>query len=175
MSFVAHPSLELLEDLRRVHHSKCFACASDVFRLEFTVIPDGGLEAIRAFGDGCCSYDGLVHGGLLSLCIDEAMTCNLMAHGVVGVTGRLNLRYLHPVRPDVPTVIRTRLCSANPPLFEMEASILQHEAVLVRANAKFMSRSGGERRPASGSSGLTAPLSCAAVETSLTSRTNPFS
>ena len=164
MNFVVHPSLELLEKLRRLHHSKCFACASDVFRLEFTVIPDGGLEAIRAFGDGCCSYDGLVHGGLLSLCIDEAMTCNLMAHGVVAVTGRLNLRYLHPVQPGVPAVIRSRLCSANAPLFEMEASIWQDEAVLVRGSAKFMIRSGGERRSACGSSGLTASLSCDAIE-----------
>jgi acyl-coenzyme A thioesterase PaaI-like protein len=139
VSRVNHPSLARLEQLRQLHHANCFACTSS-FRLDFGPTPDGGLEAIRTFGNDCCSYDGVVHGGLLSLCIDEAMTCCLLAHGIVAVTGRLNLRYQQPVKPEVITTIRTWLGASNPPLFDVEASIWQQETLRVRANARFMIR-----------------------------------
>lgn len=126
--------------LRRQHHRDCFACSSPEFRLEFDLMPDGRIVTGRAFGRHSCSYAGHVHGGLLSLCIDEAMTCALMAYGVVAVTGRMSLRYLHPVLPDVPVTLSASLVSANPPLFEMQASIIQGSTLMVKASAKFMSR-----------------------------------
>lgn len=135
-------SLETLEALRAVHHSTCLACTDPRFRLEFDRDP-GGLLVARFLPDReLCSYRGVIHGGVIGLLIDEAMTCCLMAHGVVGVTGDLNLRYSAPVEAGEPIEILSRVTMTYAPLYHVESRLLQSGAGKTKARGRFVRREG---------------------------------
>jgi len=130
-------SLELLEELRCRFHAGCLACRDPMYRLEFACEPEGALVARFRPAAEHCSYQGVVHGGVVGLLIDEAMTCCLMAHGVVGVTGELRLRYLESV--EVGEIeLRTRVIKSFAPLYHLECNVLQEGKVRVRGRGRFM-------------------------------------
>ena len=133
-------SLETLERLREAHHSTCLACTNPRFRLEFEC-EEGGLLVARFRPEKeLCSYEGVLHGGVIGLLFDEAMTCLLMAHGVVGMTGELILRYREPVTVDDPIEIRSRVTRPFAPLYHIESSLLQTGATKAKAKARFVRR-----------------------------------
>ena len=102
-------NLETLEELREIHHFYCLACTNPRFRLDFEC-GEGDLLVARFRPEReLCSYEGVLHGGVIGLLFDEAMTCLLMAHGVVGMTGELILRYREPVAVDEGVEIRSRV------------------------------------------------------------------
>lgn len=108
-------NLEVLAQLRARYHGDCLACTDPSYRQEFSYGPGSLLVARFHPTTGHCSYRGVVHGGVVGLLIDEAMTCCLMAHGVVGMTGELKLRYLETV--EVGEIeLRTRVTKAFAPL-----------------------------------------------------------
>ena len=136
--------LETLESLRGVHHSTCLACTDPRFRLEFDRDPGGVLVARFLPVRELCSYQGVIHGGVIGLLIDEAMTCCLMSHGVVGMTGDLNLRYSAPVEAGQAIEIRSRVTMTYTPLYHVESRLLQSGAVKTRARGRFVRREGDQ-------------------------------
>lgn len=135
--WLAPPSQELLEELRCRFHAGCMACSDPMYRLEFDCEPEGALVARFHPASGHCSYRGVVHGGVVGLLIDEAMTCCLMAHGVVGMTGELSLRYLENVEVEE-IELRTRVTKSFAPLYHLESNLLQGGKVRVRGRGRFM-------------------------------------
>ena len=133
-------NLETLERLRAIHHSSCLACTNPRFRLEFGCEEEGLLVARFQPERKLCSYRGVLHGGVIGLLFDEAMTCLLMAHGVVGMTGELILRYREPVKVDDLIEIRSRVTRPFAPLYHIESSLLQTGATKARARARFVQR-----------------------------------
>jgi acyl-coenzyme A thioesterase PaaI-like protein len=91
-------------------------------------------------GRDLCSYHGVIHGGVVALLIDESMTCCLMAHGVVAVTGDLNLRYAKPVGGGEPIEIRTRVSLSYAPLYHVESKLFQGGEVKIKARGRFVRR-----------------------------------
>lgn len=134
------PSLEKLSKLRRGHHSGCIACRHPMFRLEFARDRAGVLVARFRPTSDLCSYRGVIHGGVVSLLIDEAMTCCLMAHGVVGMTGELKLRYLHPVSVTEPIEIWSRVATTYSRLYHLESDLKQGGVTKVRGEGRFLRR-----------------------------------
>ena len=106
--------------------------------LEFTSLVDG---RVRAFFDCDRAFEGYVgslHGGVISALLDGAMTHCIFAHGHAGVTAELKVRYRHPVVTDHPATVRGRISRCSPPLYLMEAELLQDGQVKATAEAKFM-------------------------------------
>jgi uncharacterized protein (TIGR00369 family) len=131
-------SLETLDALRAEHHGGCLACSDPLFRLDFHRAPAGVLVARLRPERKLCSYRGVIHGGVVGLLIDEAMTCCLMAHGVVAMTGELSLRYAAPVRAGEPIEVRTRVVTTFSPLYHVEGTLWQGGEVKVTALGRFL-------------------------------------
>jgi acyl-coenzyme A thioesterase PaaI-like protein len=137
--FLTPPSLLVLEEMRKRIHAECLACNEPMFRLRFTLEREGDLVTRFLPTGAHCSYRRVVHGGVVALLIDEAMTCLLMAHAVEGVTGELKLRYLQPV--EVAEIeLRTRVTKAFAPLYHLESELRQGGVMRVRGHGRFLQR-----------------------------------
>lgn len=125
----------------RAHHAQCFACgeqATGGLALDFRVQDDGSVAATWHCPVTFRSYDGILHGGLISTLLDSAMVHALFARELVGRTAELNVRYLHPVITDVTVIVTAQLVRRVGPLCLLEAQLAQRELVRARAAAKFM-------------------------------------
>lgn len=131
------------ESLQQRQHRQCIVCRpaeAGGFGIRFRTTADGTVAATfdcRPFFQG---YEGVVHGGVVCTLLDAAMTHCLMARGKSGVTARLIVRFLHPVRAGTPAEITARLCEYEPPLYVLEADLVQQGDVCARATAKFIDR-----------------------------------
>jgi len=139
------PRLETLEKLRSRHHGGCLACNHPMFRLEFDCDRDEGLVARFLAQEELCSYRGVIHGGVVALLFDEAMTCCLMAHGAVAVTGDLKLRYVAPVKSGELIEIRSRVARTLTPLYHVESRMCQAGATKATATGRFLQQEEGEQ------------------------------
>lgn len=66
--------------------------------MEFTVRETGCVETCFGCDTAYEGFPGFLHGGIIATLLDAAMTNCLFAHGFVGLTGELKVRYYHPVR-----------------------------------------------------------------------------
>jgi acyl-coenzyme A thioesterase PaaI-like protein len=137
----AAPTEAALRALCAREHPACFACrpvALGGLGLAFAVRSDGSVMADWTCPPGGESYAGIVHGGLLATALDSAMVHALFARDIVARTGELNVRYCQSVRAGEPTTVTARLSKTYPPMFQLEAEILQAGALCARASGKFM-------------------------------------
>lgn len=117
--------LDGLARIRGAVHRNCFACGQPGLRLEYQLEPDDTLVARVTLEDEACSYVGTIHGGLLSLLIDEIATCCLFAHGIRAVTARMKIRYRHPVQPGFVLVMRAWAEPVRAPRFQVHCRLEQ--------------------------------------------------
>jgi acyl-coenzyme A thioesterase PaaI-like protein len=133
----------------RVCHPECIACRAAEeggLGLSFTPQLDGSVVADYACDPGHQGYPDRLHGGIIALLMDAAMTHCLFAQGLRGVTARLAIRYAHPVELDVPATVHAAVVRARGMLRELEASIQQGEIVRATASGCFLLQS--EEEPA---------------------------
>lgn len=69
------------------------------------------------------SYNGIVHGGILSTLLDETMVRYLYAKGFNAVTARMELRYREQTPIEQPLTISSRILSHKRNLYEMTGEI----------------------------------------------------
>lgn len=109
----------------------CFACGRrnpDGLRLEFAY-EAGEVRTSLSFPRKYQGYRDLVHGGLLSTVLDEAMVTLLNRLGHLAVTGELRIRFLHPVLVNQEIEIRARLVERRGKRFKVAASALLPDGV----------------------------------------------
>ncbi len=135
-----HPSIIELERLRKQGHGSCFACAHPEMRLDFALEGPNVLRAAYDFRKSMTSFNGYVHGGLLALLLDQAMTCSLMARGVFGVTGDLNIRYRRSVEVGPSVIIRSWVEQHYHELYYLRAEVRQNDFVCTQGSARFMEK-----------------------------------
>ncbi len=127
-----------LSRLRKRGHERCLACIHPELKLHFTLDSPGVLRTSIRFKESMMSFNGMVHGGLQSFLIDEAMTCALLGQGVYAATADLKLRYKHSVRPGVIAFIRVWVSKHYRDLFHLEAEITQAGKLCTTGHARFM-------------------------------------
>jgi len=96
------PPEESPDNVLHESHRQCVVCGSDHpfgLHLDFVEGDDGSVEATVECESLFQGYPGMVHGGIVSMLLDGAMTNCLFAHGQPGVTGELNVRFGYPVDP----------------------------------------------------------------------------
>jgi acyl-coenzyme A thioesterase PaaI-like protein len=106
--------------------------------LDFKVDSSGGVTTRFDCSEIFQSYTGFIHGGIISLLLDGAMTNCLFARKKKAVTGMLSVRYLQPVVVNRMADISARLVKSAPPLYYLEAEILQDGEMMAKATGKFM-------------------------------------
>lgn len=124
-------------------HSACVACrekAHGGLGLQFRSESDGTLVAQFFCDPVNCSYPENVHGGHLALLLDAAMGHCLFEHGIIAVTGRLNIGYGEPVRVGQPAQVRVAIHDHQEELYRVQGEIVQAGRVCVRAEGKFTIR-----------------------------------
>jgi acyl-coenzyme A thioesterase PaaI-like protein len=128
----------------RVCHPDCIACrAPDEGGLGLSFAPqlDGSVVADYACDPGYQGYPDRLHGGIIALLLDAAMTHCLFAQGQQGVTARLAIRYAHPVELEVPATVHAAVVRVRGTLRELEASIQQGGVVRATASGCFLLQS----------------------------------
>ncbi len=82
-------------------HSNCFVCSAvSKGGLGIVFKPAGGgvLRGEWVAGERFQSHDGILHGGIIATLLDSVMTHWLLERSIAAVTGRLEIRYLHPIK-----------------------------------------------------------------------------
>ena len=85
-------------------------------------------------------YPRQLHGGVIALLLDGAMTNCLFLHGYTAVTAELKTRYHQPVETNKIATVRGWIEKASPRLYIVNAELEQEGAVKVTASAKFMNQ-----------------------------------
>lgn len=131
-------------------HSRCVACGSRNgrgLRLEFAVREESRVEASFSCDEAFEGFPGCLHGGIIATLLDAAMTNCLFAHGYVGLTGELTVRYHRPVGVGRAARVYAWLERSSHRLHGTRAELEQDGAIKASASGRFL-----ERRPAGDSS-----------------------
>jgi acyl-coenzyme A thioesterase PaaI-like protein len=84
------------------------------------------------------SYDGIVHGGIISTFLDEAMGGYLYEKGYTAVTARLNIRHREKTPTGVPLKIASWITSRRGSFVDMAATVsLPDGTVTAEGTAKM--------------------------------------
>ena len=132
---------DIVVDIRTKVHTNCVVCSPSNARglkLEFHLLVDGSVSAYFNCGRQYESYAGILHGGVLSMILDDAMTNCLFAHECVATTGDLRVRFRYPVATDQRATVRAWITRSSPPIYELKAEIVQNDQVKTIATGKFM-------------------------------------
>jgi len=120
----------------------CFVCGPDNpagLRLRFTRLPgDEGCETTVTFADTYQGWPGVVHGGLLSTLLDEAMVKAATHRSGTCVTAEITVKFKHTARTGTPYRVRGHVISTRHRLVFTEGWIedLQGNHI-ASATAKF--------------------------------------
>lgn len=93
----------------------CFACGADNpigLRLHFAVTPDRAVAAFdprREFQ----GWQGVLHGGIVTTLLDEAMAHLVMGNGIAGLTAKIEVRFRAPVPTDQRLTVEARFGSSK--------------------------------------------------------------
>ncbi|MDP8232668.1 MAG: PaaI family thioesterase [Candidatus Zophobacter franzmannii] len=120
--------------------SNCFACGADNpigLHLEFQFI-DG--EAVAEWNclevfDG---YPNLIHGGIISTLLDEAMAKILHFDGITAVTGKLNVSFRRPLNSGTMAKIVGKILENKGRVITTSAQIIVDDILIAEANAIYI-------------------------------------
>lgn len=118
---------ELIDD------GMCFACGPrNAIGLGLTFEPRGD-EMVGEFLPQDChqGYQGIVHGGILSVLLDEVMAHVLKQQGKKGLTARMQVHFKQIARVGERLQIRGRLLRERGRMLELEAEVWTEDGELV--------------------------------------------
>jgi uncharacterized protein (TIGR00369 family) len=148
MSVTTEASQGLLERTQNQAHPLCAICGQangSGLRLRFVLEEDDTVEAEFDCDDRLQGYEGVLHGGMTSCLLDGAMTNCLFARGLMAVTGKLEIRFRHPICTGRPLKVRAWVERSSPPLHVAKAEIVQDGQPMASAVGRFMEKLGNER------------------------------
>ena len=106
--------------------NRCFACGKENaigLRLEFSHQPHGEATASWRPAEWHEGWPGVVHGGLLSTALDEAMSHAVLATGLKAMTAELRVRFREAVPSRRDLAVKGWVVQRARRLVETEASI----------------------------------------------------
>jgi uncharacterized protein (TIGR00369 family) len=126
--------------IARESHHNCVVCGADDrldLGLKFQAEMDGSMNVIVRDVSRFQGYPDRLHGGIISVLFDAAMTHCLFAHGVTGVTATLNIRFLQPVISDRSITVRAQVEKQKSHLWLLKGTLQQDDELKSTAEAKF--------------------------------------
>jgi uncharacterized protein (TIGR00369 family) len=136
------PAMHQEEHLELPHTHECFVCGeSNVAgtRVRFTWEQDHVVTRVVAREEHC-GYRGIVHGGVLSALVDEAMGwAPAYVKKRMAVTGEMTVRFVKSVPVGTRLVITGRFAADRKLFWETEGAIKGEDGtVYVTAKAKYV-------------------------------------
>jgi acyl-coenzyme A thioesterase PaaI-like protein len=124
-------------------HAACAVCGDqrrnpDSLGLTFTPQPDGSVVAHFVPARPQQGYPGLVHGGILCMLLDAAMTHCLFARGIRALTAELTVRFVAPAALGREMEVRGHLVAQRRRMSHLGATIHQDGQLVARATAAFL-------------------------------------
>jgi len=120
----------------------CFGCGRHNpigFHLVFVRDGESGVVTSYTPRPEDQGFPGIMHGGLLSLLLDEAMGWAMYADQVFAVTARMETRFRRQVGLDTPLTVRAHIVHQRGRRIEVEATLSDAEgALLVESSALFL-------------------------------------
>ncbi|MBN2560250.1 MAG: PaaI family thioesterase [Phycisphaerae bacterium] len=134
-------STKTAADLAGRCHPSCIVCGArngDSLGLRFVQEADGTVIGSFACDDKYQGYPDRLHGGVIAMLADAAMTHWLFLHRISAVTAKLKLRFPRPVEVGVPATVRAAIVRNSPPMFVLKAQISQAGTVRATAEGLFI-------------------------------------
>ena len=128
-------------DLAERCHPACIACGvrnGDSLGLRFVEEAGGAVVGSFACDGKYQGYPDRLHGGVIAMLADAAMTHCLFLRRISAVTGKLKLRFPRPVEVGLDATVRATLVNNSPPLFELKAEIWQAGTLRATAEGLFI-------------------------------------
>ncbi len=124
----------------------CFACGDrnpHGLHMRFELDPEGPEGAVLCRyqpRDADQGFPGVLHGGVLSALMDEAMAWAMWAKSeALGVTAKMEVRYRKPVVDGAPVVVHAVVTEERGRRLQVDAAIVDLEGtVLVESSALFL-------------------------------------
>lgn len=113
--------------LRARSQSRCFVCGEENRRglhLRFEKQENGEARAKWAPDEHCEGFNGIVHGGLVSSVLDEAMSKAIACSGTEALTAELRVRFREPVSSAGVYYIRGWIVSRRRRLIHTEGQLI---------------------------------------------------
>jgi acyl-coenzyme A thioesterase PaaI-like protein len=130
--------------------SICFVCGQEHptgLRIRYRPCDAGGVEARWTPGPAWQGFPGIVHGGIVSTVLDEAMSKAVAALGCKALTAELRVRFRQPVEPGREWIIRGWIVDRHRRRLRTEASVTGPDGVeCAHAWATFLTVLEGEGR-----------------------------
>lgn len=126
----------------------CFVCGPENpigLKVVFSRIPRG-VAARIAFGKVHQGYSGIVHGGLISTLLDEAMVKAAISEGLKAVTAELTVRFKDSLMAGEETVVEATV--------ERVGRVIEASAVLAKASDGSTIAKGSAKLLIAGKEGL---------------------
>ncbi len=117
--------IESSKPLRAQPQSVCVACGTDHphgLHLDFELASDGTASAYWTPGEHWQGFRGIIHGGIVSTVLDEAMA-KAVAAVDNALTGELRVRFRHPVAPGEDLRIRGWIVERTRRVIRAEATL----------------------------------------------------
>lgn len=132
----------VMEEVSAREHSHCFACGNSGQgpNLKFQALKDGGVEATFNCSSVYQGYDGIIQGGIVTCLMDGAMANCLFSHNHCTFTGKLKIRFKHPLLIQRKAVVGAKIKKKRPPLFVVRAWVIQDDVVKAQAEGKFLEK-----------------------------------
>ena len=119
---------------------KCFACGpKNPIGLKLKFSWDGQeVKAKFTPGEYHQGWAGLVHGGIMSCLLDEAMSYAALYSGVNSLTARMQTRFKHPLPIDEPLTVTGSVTKKTRRLVETKAELKLADDTLVAESTATM-------------------------------------
>ncbi len=116
-----------------MHKGLCFGCGQNNpvgLKLNFNKENDA-LRAEFTPGEVFQGWPGIVHGGIITCLLDEAMNYAAYFEGATCLTASMQIRLRQPVKIAVPLVITASVTKKCRKLFETKASVCLKDGTVV--------------------------------------------
>ncbi len=133
-------------------NQRCFVCGRDNpagLGVDFEIDRERrSISAKFTPSDIYQGYEGLVHGGILSTLLDEAMAKLTVSLGIPAVTAEMTVTFKAPAAPGEELFVSGRLTHETRRLIRAEAKIERGPVVIAKATGKLLriSSESGVRR-----------------------------
>jgi uncharacterized protein (TIGR00369 family) len=123
-------------------NDNCYVCGTKNplgLAVDFTIARD--RRSITADFTPCREhqgYEGIVHGGILSALLDEAMAKLAFSLGIPAVTAEITVKFKSPAAPGDRLSVSGRLLEENHRLIQAEARIERGPITIAEAKGKLL-------------------------------------
>jgi acyl-coenzyme A thioesterase PaaI-like protein len=125
-------------------HPSCIACGrgnDDGLGLDFVEQANGSVVGFFGCDAKYQGYPDRLHGGVVAMLADAAMTHCLFVRRISAVTARMTLRFRRPVEVGVAASVRADLVKETARAFVLKARVWQRGSLCAEAKAVFLRQS----------------------------------